>query len=268
MSFYDTIEIGIPGNKVRVPRIGLGTMGMSPIYGKVDDNQSVDVLNYAIDIGSGNVEKFSELITGVDGSPEYVRKCIENSLTRLGVDVFDLYYQHRMDPSASIEETVKVMAELVKEGKVRYIGLSECTPDILRKAHKVHPITTVQIEYSPWSVHIETDGILDTCRELGITVVAYSSLGRGIMTGKIRSLDGLDENDWRRKNPRFTKEHFEQNLKLVDAFDSLTKKHGCTSGQLALAWLLTQEKNLVLVPGTRKIKCLDESFGANHIKTD
>ncbi|KAJ2803014.1 hypothetical protein H4R20_003061 [Coemansia guatemalensis] len=310
MSSPATIEIGVPGNKTRVPRIGLGTMGMSPVYGKVDDNQSVDVLNHAIDIGctlwdtsdvygaghnerllsrvlkerrsdvflctkfgvtfttptSDNVSNFSELITGADGSPEYVRKCIEDSLTRLGVDYIDLYYQHRMDPSVPIEDTVKAMAELVKEGKVRFIGLSECTPEILRRAHKVHPITAVQVEYSPWSVHIETDGILDTCRELGITVVAYSPLGRGIMSGKIRSLEDLDENDWRRKNPRFTKEHFEHNLKLVDAFDSLAKKHGCTSGQLALAWLLTQEKNLILIPGTKKIKYLDENFGANNIK--
>ncbi|KAJ2684558.1 hypothetical protein GGH99_004016, partial [Coemansia sp. RSA 1285] len=213
MSTIPTIEIGIPGNKSRVPRIGLGTMGMSVIYGSVDDEESVKVLNHAIDIGCtfwdtsdvygvGHNERllshvlkerrnevflctkfgttvrqynpgedetnnFTSRITGVSGKPEYVRKCIENSLERLGTDHIDLYYMHRMDRDTPIEDTVAAMAELVKEGKVKYIGLSECTPEELRRAYKVHPIAAIQMEYSAWSTHIETNGILDTCRELG-----------------------------------------------------------------------------------------------------
>ncbi|KAJ2310812.1 hypothetical protein IWW54_002988 [Coemansia sp. RSA 2705] len=310
MALLPVLEIGVPGNKVRVPRIGLGTMGMSSMYGAVDDNHAIEVLNHSIDIGctfwdtaniygAGQNERllarvlkerrkdvflctkfgsilrspepgfsgnFTELITGVDGSPEYVRKCVDESLARLETDYIDLYYQHRMDPKTPIEDTVKAMAELVKEGKIRYIGLSECTPDELRRAHKIHPITAVEVEYSPWSTHIETNGVLDTCRELGITVVAYSPLGRGFMTGQIRSINDLDENDWRRNNPRFKPEHFANNLKLVDAFAEMAKKHNCTSGQLALAWLLAQEKNLIVIPGTKRIKYLDDNFGAGQVQ--
>ncbi|KAJ2343422.1 hypothetical protein GGF43_005707, partial [Coemansia sp. RSA 2618] len=307
---FPTVDIGAAGNKVTVPRIGLGTMGMSTVYGESDDEKSIEVLKHAIDIGCtfwdtsdiygqghneellsrvlkdhrkdiflctkfgitfrpyepGTKGDFAKNITGVNGSPKYVRKAVEASLARLGTDHIDLYYQHRMDPSVPIEETAGALAELVKEGKVRYIGLSECTPEELRRAHKVHPITAVQVEYSPWSTHIETNGVLDTCRELGITVVAYSPLGRGFMTGQIRSIDDLDEDDWRRNNPRFKPEHFENNLKLVDAFAEKAKKYNCTSGQLALAWLLTQEPNLIVIPGTKKIKYLDENFGAGQIK--
>ncbi|KAJ2825776.1 hypothetical protein IWW50_002699 [Coemansia erecta] len=307
---FPAVDIGAAGNKVTVPRIGLGTMGMSTVYGESDDEKSIEVLKHAIDIGCtfwdtsdiygqghneellsrvlkdhrkdiflctkfgvtfrpyepGTKGDFAKNITGVNGSPEYVRKAVEASLARLGTDHIDLYYQHRMDPSVPIEETAGALAELVKEGKVRYIGLSECTPEELRRAHKVHPITAVQVEYSPWSTHIETNGVLDTCRELGITVVAYSPLGRGFMTGQIRSIDDLDEDDWRRNNPRFKPEHFENNLKLVDAFAEKAKKYNCTSGQLALAWLLTQEPNLIVIPGTKKIKYLDENFGAGQIK--
>ncbi|KAJ1666293.1 hypothetical protein IW140_006031 [Coemansia sp. RSA 1813] len=310
MSTIPTVEIGTPGNKVRVPRIGLGTMGMSAIYGAVNDDESVNVLNHAIDIGctfwdtanvygvghnerllsrvlkerrnevflctkfgvvfrepkpdeSGN---FSEFVTGASGKPDYVRRCAEESLERLGVDYIDLYYMHRMDPSTPIEETVSALAELVKEGKVRYIGLSECTPEELRRAHKVHPITAVQIEYSAWSTHVETNGVLDTCRELGITVVAYSPLGRGFMTGQIRSFDDLPEDDWRRKNPRFKPEHFESNLKLVDAFETMAKKYDCKPGQLGLAWLLAQDDNLIAIPGTKKSKYLEENFAAGQVK--
>ncbi|KAJ2662477.1 hypothetical protein IW148_002901 [Coemansia sp. RSA 1199] len=305
-----TVEIGIPGNKVCVPRIGLGTMGMSMAYGKPDDEQSLNVLKHAIDIGCtfwdtsdiygqghneellarvlkdhrkdiflctkfgitfrpyepGTQGNFEKNLTGISGSPDYVHKAAEASLARLGTDYIDLYYQHRMDPSVPIEDTVKALAELVKEGKVRYIGLSECTPEEIRRAHKVHPITAVQVEYSPWSAHIETNGVLDTCRELGITVVAYSPLGRGFMAGQIRSIGDLDKDDWRRTNPRFKPEHFENNLKLVDAFTEMAKKHGCTSGQLALAWLLIQEPTMILIPGTKKIKYLDENFGASQVK--
>ncbi|KAJ1995647.1 hypothetical protein GGI04_005825 [Coemansia thaxteri] len=309
MSTIPTIEIGVPGDKVRVPRIGLGTMGMSPFYGATDDNESVKVLNHAIDIGCtfwdtadiygaghnerllsqvlktrrdevflctkfgvvlrepkpGVKENFADLFIGICGKPEYVRTHVEASLNRLGVDRIDLYYQHRVDPSTPIEETVAAMAELVKMGKIRFIGLSECTAEELRRAYKVHPIAALEIEYSPWSTHIETSGLLDACRELGVTVVAYSPLGRGFMTGQIRSIDDLDEDDWRRTNPRFKPEHFANNLKLVDAFGSLAQKRGCKPGQIALAWLLAQDKNLAVIPGTKRIKYLDENFGSGQI---
>ncbi|KAJ1728332.1 hypothetical protein LPJ61_004088 [Coemansia biformis] len=310
MTSRPTIDIGVPGNRTSVPRIGLGTMGMSRMYGEVDEEQSIEVLNHAIDIGCtfwdtadvygcggnerllGRVLKerrnevflctkfgvtfrdpgpnfqgnFTDLITGASGDPAYVRKSVDASLSRLGVDHIDLCYMHRMDPSVPIEETVTALGELVKEGKVRYIGLSECTPEILRRAHKVHPITALQVEYSPWSTHIETNGLLDTCRELGITVVTYSPLGRGFMTGKFRSIDDLPADDWRRNNPRFKPENFESNLKLVDAFAAMGAKHGCTSGQLALAWLLAQEKNLIVIPGTKRVKYLEENVGAGQIR--
>ncbi|KAJ1795728.1 hypothetical protein LPJ59_004178 [Coemansia sp. RSA 2399] len=310
MTTIPTVEIGVPGDKVSVPRIGLGTMGMSVIYGTVDDEESVKVLNHAIDIGCtfwdtanvyglGHNERlisrvlkerrkdvflctkfgavfsepepgysgdFANKITGVSGKPEYVRKCAEESLERLGVDSIDLYYMHRMDPTTPIEDTVAAMAELVKEGKVKYIGLSECTPEEIHRAHKIHPITAVEIEYSAWSTHVETNGVLDTCRELGITVVAYSPLSRGFITGQIRSFDDLPEDDWRRTNPRFKREYFETNLKLVSAFEALAKKHNCTSGQLALVWLLAQYDNLIVIPGTKRSKYLDENFGAGKVK--
>ncbi|KAJ2819013.1 hypothetical protein FBU31_005678 [Coemansia sp. 'formosensis'] len=309
MSAIPAIEIGVPGDKVRVPRIGLGTMGMSSIYGAVDDSESLKVLNHAIDMGctfwdtadlygAGHNERllgqvlktrrnevflctkfgvmhteagpdfkgnFDTLVTGISGKPDYVRSQVEVSLRRLGIDKIDLYYQHRIDPDTPIEDTVGAMAELVKEGKVRYIGISECTADQLRRAYKVHPIAAVQLEYSPWTTHIETNGLLDTCRELGVTVVAYSPLGRGFMTGQIRSIDDLDKDDWRRTNPRFKPEHFANNLKLVDAFEDLAKKRGCKAGQIALAWLLAQEKNLIVIPGTKRIKYLEENLGAGHI---
>ncbi|KAJ2510662.1 hypothetical protein H4217_007758 [Coemansia sp. RSA 1939] len=295
MSAIPTIEIGVPGNKTRVPRIGLGTMSMSYVYGAIDDEESDTSDVY----GLGQNEKllsrvlkdrrdevflctkfgitfrqpepheksnFIEYITGSNGKPEYVRKCIENSLKSLGTDYVDLYYMHRMDPATPIEETVAAMAELVKEGKVKYIGLSECTPEELHRAHKIHPIASIQMEYSAWSTHIEKNGILDTCRELGVTTVAYSPLGRGFLTGQIRSFDDLSEGDWRRTNPRFKPEHFENNLKLVDAMESMAKKHNCKPGQLGLAWLLAQEENMVVIPGTKKIKYLDENVAAGHIK--
>ncbi|KAJ2814250.1 hypothetical protein H4S07_000049 [Coemansia furcata] len=309
MSAIPTIEIGVPGDKVRVPRIGLGTMGMSSIYGPIDDSESLNVLNHAIDIGctfwdtaniygAGHNEhllsqvlktrrndvfvctkfgivhreigpdykgNFGDLTIGLSGKPDYVRSQADASLKRLGIDRIDLYYQHRMDPNTPIEDTVGALAGLVNEGKVHYIGLSECSAEDLRRAYKVHPIAAVQVEYSPWTTHIETDGLLDACRELGVTVVAYSPLGRGFMTGQIRSIDDLDENDWRRTTPRFKPEHFANNLKLVDAFEDLAKTRGCKAGQVALAWLLAQEKNLIVIPGTKRIKYLDENLGAAQI---
>ncbi|KAJ2072717.1 hypothetical protein GGH13_002493 [Coemansia sp. S155-1] len=205
------------------------------------------------------------IISGLPSLPDYVRKQVDVNLKRLGIDKIDLYYQHRVDPNTPIEGTVGAMAELVKEGKIRFIGLSECTADQLRRAYKVHPIAAVQVEYSPWTTHIETDGLLDACRELGITVVAYSPLGRGFMTGQIRSIDDLDKDDWRRTNPRFKPEHFANNLKLVDEFEAMAKKRGCKLGQIALAWLLAQDESLIVIPGTKRIKFLDENLGAGQI---
>ncbi|KAJ1898229.1 hypothetical protein LPJ66_002886 [Kickxella alabastrina] len=310
MSSISTIELGIPGNKVAVSRIGLGAMGMSFLYGSFNDEESIKVLNHAIDIGCtfwdtsdiygptlneillGKVLKtrrsevflctkfgftftepgpdyagnYQELLTGLSGKPKYVRSAAEASLRRLGVEQIDLYYQHRVDPTVPIEETVAAMSELVKEGKVLFLGLSECTADELRRAYKVHPIAAVQLEYSPWSTHVETDGLLDACRELGVTLVAYSPLGRGFLTGQIRSIDDLEENDYRRVNPRFKPEHFANNLKLVDGLEAIAKERGDKPGQLALSWLLAQDKNLVVIPGTKRIKYLEDNFAAGQIK--
>ncbi|KAJ1962651.1 hypothetical protein GGI12_002527 [Dipsacomyces acuminosporus] len=301
---------GVPGDKIRVPRIGLGCMGLSPVYGPVDDEESLKLLGHSVDknctlwdtadvYGFGHNEyllsrylkdnrdkvflctkfgnawrdpepgfkgNFVDLLDGVKGSPEYVRSAFDASLKRLGVDKVDLYYQHRVDGAVPIEETVRAMAELVKEGKVRYLGLSECSADTLRRAYKVHPIAAVQVEYNFWSLDIETNGLLDACRELGVTVVAYSPLGRGFLTGQIRSFDDLPENDYRRTTPRFQPENFHHNIKLVEAVERLAEKKGCKPGQLALAWVLAQEKNLVVIPGTKREKYLDENIAAGQIQ--
>ncbi|KAJ2842310.1 hypothetical protein J3B02_005620, partial [Coemansia erecta] len=258
MSSIPTIKFGVPGDKITVPRIGLGTMTLTGGYGSFDIAESTAILNRAIDIGCtfwdtadsygfGANEKllgsvlnqrgenvfvgtkfglllknpgpdfdgdFSKIFQGISGTPEYVREQVESSLESLGVDRIDLYYQHRVDPSVPIEVTVGAMAELVKEGKVRYLGLSECTADELRRAYKVHPIAAVQFEYSPWTTDIERNGVLDACRELGVTVVAYSPLGRGFLAGNIRKNEDLDKTDWRRSNPRFQQESIDNNLKL------------------------------------------------------
>ncbi|KAJ1718492.1 hypothetical protein LPJ53_006490 [Coemansia erecta] len=279
------------------------------MYGPVSDDESVKLLNHAIDIGctfwdtadvyggghnelllskvlktrrkevflatkfgvifekagsdfDGDVDK---LIRGVSGEPEFVRKEFADSLQRLGTDYVDLYYMHRMDPKVPIETTVAAMAELVKEGKVRFLGLSECSAEDLRRAYKVHPIAAVEIEYSPWSTQSETDGLIDACNELGVTIVAYAPLGRGFMSGQIRSFDDLNETDWRRNNPRFQPECFANNLKLVDAFADKAKQLNHHPTEVALAWLLAQHKNLAVIPGTRKIKYLDQNFAAGQI---
>ncbi|KAJ1954346.1 hypothetical protein GGI12_005808, partial [Dipsacomyces acuminosporus] len=270
MPSIPTVEFGVPGDKVRVPRIGLGCMGLSPVYGPVDDEESLKLLGHSVDkgctfwdtadiYGFGHNERllsrylkdsrdkvflctkfgnawrdpepgfsgnFADLITGIKGDPGYVRSAFDDSLERLGVDKVDLYYQHRVDTTVPIEETVKAMAELVNRGKVRYLGLSECSAETLRRAYKVHPIAAVQVEYNCWSLDIETNGLLDACRELGVTIVAYAPLGRGFMTGQIRSYDDLPENDFRRGNPRFQPENFHHNLRLVEAFETMAKKKG------------------------------------------
>ncbi|EXX77273.1 aldo/keto reductase [Rhizophagus irregularis DAOM 181602=DAOM 197198] len=201
----------------------------------------------------------------ISGKPEYVRQACENSLRRLGVNYIDLYYQHRVDPNTPIEDTVGALAELVKEGKIKYIGLSECSAESLRRAYKVHPIAAVQMEYSPWTLDIETNGVLEACRELGVTIVAYSPLGRGFLTGKYKSLDDFEPDDFRRDVPRFQGENFNKNLEIVHKFDEFGSKKGVTAGQLCLAWVIAQGNDFVTIPGTRKIKYLEENFEARKI---
>ncbi|KAJ2014977.1 hypothetical protein GGI14_004548 [Coemansia sp. S680] len=207
----------------------------------------------------------SAVVSGVNGHPDYIRKAVEGSLRRLGVESIDVYYQHRVDPQVPIEETVKAMAELVKEGKVRYLGLSECSAATLRRAYAVHPIAAVQSEYNAWTLDIENNGVLDTCRELGVTLVAYSPLGRGFLSGQIRSYDDLEPTDVRRGHPRFQPENFAHNLELVKAFERVASRRALSTGQVALAWVLAQEKNLVVIPGTRREKYLDENVRALDI---
>jgi aryl-alcohol dehydrogenase-like predicted oxidoreductase len=198
------------------------------------------------------------------GDREYVRQCIEGSLKRLGTDYVDLYYQHRIDKNTRIEDTVSAMAELVKEGKVKYLGLSECSSKTLQRAHKVHPIAAVQIEYSLFSLDIEREeiGLKKACVDLGVAIVAYSPLGRGILGGQIKSRSDLRPDDARLYLPRFSEENFPKNLEIVDKINQLAKKKGCTPGQLALAWLMKQGKNVIPIPGTRQLKYLEENLGS------
>lgn len=204
-------------------------------------------------------------VQGVSGKPEYIRQACEKSLKRLGIDCIDLYYQHRVDPNTPIEDTVGALAELVKEGKIRYIGLSECSAENLRRAYKVHPIAAVQMEYSPWTLEIETNGIMEACRELGVTIVAYSPLGRGFLTGRYKSIDDFEPDDFRRTVPRFQGENFDKNLELVRKFEEFASKKGVTSSQLCLAWVLAQGDDIVAIPGTKKVKYLEENFEATKI---
>lgn len=284
---------------IRISPIGLGCMGMSEFYGKSDDTQSIAVIHHALDVGMNFFDtadmygpftnerlvgaalrdrrdkaviatKFGVVRTedggfsGVDGTPEYVRSACDASLERLGVDTIDLYYQHRVDPKTPIEETVGAMAELVKAGKVRYLGLSEATPDQIRRAHTVHPITALQTEFSMWSRDPEEE-LLDTCKELGITFVAYSPLGRGFLTGAIESPDDFAPDDFRRTNPRFQGENFQKNLDLVKTVRSMAADKGVTPAQLALAWILHHGEHVVTIPGTRKITRFDENQAANDV---
>ena len=203
-------------------------------------------------------------IRGVNGRPEYVRSACEASLKRLGIETIDLYYQHRVDPNTPIEETVGAMAELVKEGKVRYIGLSEASPASIRRAHKTHPISALQTEYSLWSREPE-DEILATCRELGIGFVAYSPLGRGFLTGHIKHFDDLPEDDYRRNSPRFQGENFQRNVDLVKHIEALASDKGCTPAQLALAWVMAQGDDIVPIPGTKHRKYLEQNVAALNV---
>lgn len=274
-------------------------MGMSQSYGTGDEAESLATIDRALELGVNFLDtadvygphtneslvgkairgrrdrvflatKFGlvdDATTGtrtVNGSPEYVRRAAEASLKRLGVDTIDLYYLHRVDPRTPIEDTVRAMARLVEDGKVRYLGLSEVSPATLQRAHRVHPITAVQSEYSLWTRDPE-DGILATCRELGVGFVPFSPLGRGFFSGKLRSVSGLDEDDFRRTLPRFQPENFERNLALIDALDSLSRSKGCAPAQLALAWVLAQDDHIVPIPGSKRRSHLEENLAAANL---
>ena len=283
-------------NGPEVSAIGLGCMGMSAFYGGSDEAQSTSVIHRALDLGItlfDTAEMYgphtNEVLVGkalkdrrdqafiatkfginynadrtrlmTDGSPANVRRAIEGSLQRLGVDHVDLYYLHRVDPDTPIEDTVGAMAELVKEGKVRFLGLSEAAPDTLRKAHATHPITALQTEYSLWSREPE-DELFAVVRELEIGFVPYSPLGRGFLSGDITSIDDLDADDFRRTNPRFMGENFQKNLDLVEAVKAIASDKGITAAQLALAWVLAQGEDLIPIPGTRRIATLEQNAAA------
>jgi aryl-alcohol dehydrogenase-like predicted oxidoreductase len=281
--------------------VGLGCMGMSDFYGPGDEQESIAVVHRALELGVtlldtadmygpytneellgravrdlrresflvatkfGIVRSSDPLVRGVDGRPEYVRKCCEGSLGRLGLETIDLYYQHRVDPKVPIEDTVGAMGELVKEGKVRWLGLSEASPSTIRRAHSVHRITALQSEYSLWTREHEKGSLL-TCRELGIGFVAYSPLGRGFLTGRFRSVDDLPPDDWRRSSPRFQAGNFERNLALADRVREIAVHKGCTPAQLALAWVLARGRDIVPIPGTKRLSYLEENLAATEVE--
>ena len=283
-----------------VSALGLGCMGMSEFYGPSDDAKSLATIERALDLGVnlldtadmygaghneqllsrvlrarrgevvlatkfGNMRGPNREFLGVNGRPEYVREACDASLRRLGVDHIDLYYQHRVDPSVPIEDTVGAMAELVRAGKVRWLGLSEAAPATIRRAHAVHPISALQTEYSLWSREPEQE-LLGTVRELGIAFVAYSPLGRGFLTGNIRKAEDLDASDFRRNSPRFQADALDANLRLADRVRGIAAERGCTPAQLALAWLLARGEDIVPIPGTRSIQRLEENLGALDVR--
>ena len=287
---------------LEVSALGLGCMGMSEFYGEQNDTESVATLDHALAhgvtffdtadmYGSGANEeligpfakanrdkivlatKFGNMrgpggsFDGINGRPDYVHKACDASLKRLGLDVIDLYYQHRVDPNVPIEDTVGAMAELVTAGKVRYLGLSEASPATIRRAHAVHPISALQTEYSLWSREPEAE-ILPLLRELGIGFVPYSPLGRGFLTGQIKTPDDLPQDDFRRNSPRFQGAAFDRNIELVHAIEAMAREKGCAPAQLALAWVLAQGDDIAPIPGTKRRKYLDENIGALDVSLD
>jgi aryl-alcohol dehydrogenase-like predicted oxidoreductase len=289
----------ILGQGLQVSDQGLGCMGMSAWYGATDEQESIETIHRALELGvffldtadvygQGENEKlvgkaiagrreevvlatkfgnrwFDDGTRRIDGSPEYVRSAIDASLQRLGVDHVDLYYQHRVDADTPIEETVGALAELVAAGKVKHLGLSEAGAQTIRRAHAVHPITALQSEYSLWTRDPEGE-ILDTCRELGIGLVAYSPLGRGFLAGRFSSPDELDDGDFRKNHPRFSGENLERNRRLADAVRELAEEKGCTPAQLALAWVLSRGDDVVPIPGTKRRSYLEQNAAASQVE--
>jgi aryl-alcohol dehydrogenase-like predicted oxidoreductase len=290
------------GGSLKVSAIGLGCMGMSEFYDptQMDDAESIRVIHRYVDHGGnfldtadmygvgrneelvgraindrrdrvalatkfGNVRGSKGEFLGVRGDPDYVRECCDASLRRLNVEVIDLYYQHRVDPKTPIEETVGAMADLVKAGKIKHLGLSEASPATIRRAANVHPITALQTEFSLWSREVESE-ILPTVRELGIGFVAYSPLGRGFLTGRFKTIDDLPPDDYRRNAPRFQGENFQKNLDLVVKIGEIAKSKGCSATQLALAWVLAKGDDVVPIPGTKRAKYLDENLAAANLR--
>jgi aryl-alcohol dehydrogenase-like predicted oxidoreductase len=294
----ETRKLGSQG--LEVSELGLGCMGMSEFYGTADEGEAIATIHRAIELGVtfldtadvygpftneelvgkaiagrrdefvvatkfGNVRGEQGEFLGIDGSAEYVRSACEGSLRRLGVETIDLYYQHRVDVETPVEETVGAMADLVQEGKVRYLGLSEAASDTIRRAHAVHPISALQTEYSLWSRDPEAE-ILPTVRELGIGFVAYAPLGRGFLTGRIRSVDELDEKDFRRRGPRFQEENLQHNLELVEQVEAIAQEKGVKASQIALAWVLARGDDIVPIPGTKRRSYLEENAAAAEIE--
>ena len=293
-----TVKLGSQG--LEVTRLGLGCMGMSEFYGQGNDEESVATIHRALEsgltfldtadmYGVGHNERLvgralegrrDEVVLatkfgiergeggermGINGRPEYVRKAAEDSLRRLGVDHIDLYYQHRVDPGVPVEETFGAMGELVEAGKVRFLGISEAAPETIRKAHRTHPVSALQTEYSLWTRDPEEE-ILPTVRELGIGYVAYSPLGRGFLSGSIQSPEDFEEDDFRRNNPRFQGENFQKNLQLVERVREIAAEKEATPSQLALAWILAQGEDIVPIPGTKRRKYLDENVQATELE--